>query len=143
MLRWLSLPGFLVVALVACSSTENKPAPAPVADGGTTPPAATGKCAGEATAQGCRTCCGFTKEAGEAYTKPFETCACKEICKTACATTICAGGDVEPSADCEECLGGVDATVTCAPEAVDSCELNAACKAFTKCDSESLCQDKQ
>lgn len=115
-------------------------------DGGTPPsgnppPANAGKCAGEASADACFSCCEAGNEAGiQAVWQVFDACVCQNpgTCASACGNNYCAGG--QPSQACEQCLDGA---TQCQQQSDQACAANASCKAANDCIEASKCDDKQ
>ena len=96
------------------------------------PPPAPGTgvdCSGK-TGDACWDCCDQAHPEGELWVETFDKCVCVSpgICRTQCATSLCAGG--QPSAACELCL---ENAAQCETQATTACNAVPGCAAAEAC----------
>ena len=106
-------------------------------------PGSADKCSGQSSMQACQQCCAQEEQSAYgAFQNALLACGCKEgVCKTQCATTLCAATPQNPSAECQTCLGQSQSGA-CRADMEKVCGAGGACAPFSQC-VESGCAGKR
>lgn len=103
-------------------------------DGSPSTPTSADKCAASPAMQSCQQCCAESEQtAYAAFQTALLKCGCQDtVCKTQCATTICAATPAQPNAECQTCLGQSQSGA-CKTDIEKVCSGTGTCAPFAEC----------